>query len=287
MQVQREVELHAGLEPHVHVVRLLAAFEDMLILGNLGSSIGRSSGLVPRVSSTNSSTAPLREHSLSQPLNLKKTSGHFQPAGTGHALSGLSADDSSCSNVTPRAASNSRARGPAQACSRHHSQPLMTGREPGAGAGSPGSLDITQPSLSAEGNKPSVFAGRLAARAAVGGVEGPKPRSASVAEGGTMGGNQMPCRSAPTSSMSGALMTRHVLVLVLERAGAGNLLQLLHSAGGRMREAGVVKLVLSPLLQALQHLHEKFGIVHRDIKPEVRAGKRRGCAFFASVFCLC
>ncbi|KAG2487001.1 hypothetical protein HYH03_014373 [Edaphochlamys debaryana] len=57
------------------------------------------------------------------------------------------------------------------------------------------------------------------------------------------------------------------LVLVQEYAPSGDLLGLLHAHGGRCDEATVVQIVLRPLLDALLYLH-RWGVVHRDVKPE-------------------
>lgn len=56
------------------------------------------------------------------------------------------------------------------------------------------------------------------------------------------------------------------LVMVLELAGQGNLVQRLARRCGRLDEGEAVALVLVPLLGALAHLHRQ-GVVHRDIKP--------------------
>ncbi|PNW70838.1 hypothetical protein CHLRE_17g735550v5 [Chlamydomonas reinhardtii] len=64
-----------------------------------------------------------------------------------------------------------------------------------------------------------------------------------------------------------AFQEGQTLVLVQEYAPGGDLLGLMAAHGGRADEATVVKTVLRPLLEALLYLH-RWGIVHRDVKPE-------------------
>ncbi|KAG2426822.1 hypothetical protein HXX76_012874 [Chlamydomonas incerta] len=64
-----------------------------------------------------------------------------------------------------------------------------------------------------------------------------------------------------------AFQEGQTLVLVQEYAPGGDLLGLMAAHGGRVDEATVVKTVLRPLLEALLYLH-RWGIVHRDVKPE-------------------
>ncbi|KAG2454336.1 hypothetical protein HYH02_001362 [Chlamydomonas schloesseri] len=64
-----------------------------------------------------------------------------------------------------------------------------------------------------------------------------------------------------------AFQEGQTLVLVQEYAPGGDLLGLMAAHGGRVDEASVVKTVLRPLLEALLYLH-RWGIVHRDVKPE-------------------
>ncbi|EFJ51314.1 hypothetical protein VOLCADRAFT_57472, partial [Volvox carteri f. nagariensis] len=65
----------------------------------------------------------------------------------------------------------------------------------------------------------------------------------------------------------GAFEEGDTLVLVQEYVPNGDLLALMHSHGGRVDELTVVKAVMRPLLAALMYLH-RWGIVHRDVKPE-------------------
>lgn len=72
---------------------------------------------------------------------------------------------------------------------------------------------------------------------------------------------------------TGELVPYNDVVLLMEFAHHGNLVQRLRRCGGRMPEVQAVTDVLRPLLDALAYLHAK-GIVHRDVKPG-RQGRGR------------
>ena len=61
------------------------------------------------------------------------------------------------------------------------------------------------------------------------------------------------------------------MVLVQEFAPGGDLFKLMHKCGGHLSEDLAVRLVLQPVLAALQYLHTR-GIVHRDLKVRRRTG---------------